>query len=173
MSDSLIPIGNYRGVAVPTRADGETEDRRVHLATTKNGSNQSVAYFEIISGEHSGRRSIWRGSWSGGAAQYTAKALRAMGMKGNSPFDEPDENYNQIVSLAIRHEEYEGKTYARIAFVSPEMTLKIKKPNIDEARRWSASMAASMASVPLVDGKTYEVPAETAGSDAQDDDIPF
>ena len=80
------------------------------LSTSKNGNIYIQVSFEV-----EGQKINWRGFFTDATKARTVQSLRFMGWQGNdiNDLDLPNE-----VELVIAHEEYNGKTYARVNWVN-------------------------------------------------------
>ncbi len=63
-------------------------------------------------------RIIWRGWLSEKTMERTLKSLKLMGWTGTDPFTDLRGIGSRDVQIVIRHEEYEGKVRAAVAFVN-------------------------------------------------------
>lgn len=166
MSDTnnqLPPEGYYKAVAVPFKTDTDPVPRYARWRWTNDRSKRRVmANFEVIEGAFSGRRFFWDGYMTKAAGKRTTESLRYMGLKGDDLSGAETQELNQIVSIKIEHNEYEGRVSARIAFVnSPDggggvATIKIENALSDaETRKFAAMMRKSVAAVPEAEGKRF------------------
>lgn len=196
MSDrQLIPCGYYDAVAVPM-TDESGQQAVARFAKTANGTRQVLVYFELLNaGEHTGRRLPWFGFFTKDSAKRTVESLRACGFTGDDLAELPRQPLDQIVSVTVEHNEWEGKTRARIAWVNAAGggVVKLNNPmSDDDVRQFAAMMRTSVAKVPPVDGPRHtksngangasETSAQAGLPDGfeagpppavQEDDIPF
>jgi hypothetical protein len=71
----------------------------------------------------------WFGSFSTAALEYTIKGLRRCGFQGDDISTINQQSLDQAVSVKVEHEEYNGRYYARVAFVNkPGGTVKLNTP---------------------------------------------
>jgi hypothetical protein len=163
---NLIPEGYYEAVAVET-----TDDQGVcayaRLALTKGGGKQVAAHFKILNppeGFSAGFPLPWYGAFTAtmvgdsgkSVAQRTCESLRHMGLKGDDLTECESQPLDQIVSVKVEHNEWEGKTRARIAFVNPVGggTIKLNNPMPEiEKRKFAAMMKGSLGKLPVTAGE--------------------
>lgn len=189
----LPPQGYYDGVAIPMQDEsGATTYAR--MAYSKNKTRQVACWFELLNaGEWTGTRLPWYGFFTKDSAERTVESLRAMGLKGEALAGMETQQLDQIVSLKVGHNTWEGKTQARVDFVNApgRGIAKLNDPMPkDEVLKFSAMMAASLAKVPEVHGERRSTksngsgaahasapPQASFGGGAQpsgvEDDIPF
>lgn len=127
----MVDEGKYRAAAVKGS---------VVITETAKGKEHVVADFRITEGEFAGETLSWRGWLSDKAMPYTIAALKAMGWDGRSLAelgDLPGE-----VSIQVEHDEYGGKTTAKVAFVNaPPRRLAADKAAALDARMKAAEAA--------------------------------
>lgn len=163
MSD-LVPKARYLAKAIPF--DTEEGPVPVIFGYTKEDVRQVVANLEIIEGEYTGRRLTWFGFFkSAKSAEIAVKALRVMGFKGDdldTVFDQPLDN---VVSIVVEHDEYDGKTRAKVAWINDPnggQGFKMAKPmSKDDMRKFSAQMKKVVKEIPNVDGEKAEPNGKT------------
>lgn len=95
------------------------------LQETKNGNVMAVVQFEFEDHEHKRHKLSWRGSFNGGALEWTLKTLLICGLYGNDPTilaDGPqsgalntEKEYNITVKQEIGPD---GKSYWKVAWVN-------------------------------------------------------
>ena len=177
MSDQeLPPPGNYNAVAIE-RADDQGLTAYARWSLTKKEKKQVSATFKLL--DFPSFTPIWYGSFSATVmgnsgktvAQRTVESLRYMGFKGDDFLELETQKLDQIVSIAIEHEvsDKDGKTYLRVSWVNQigGGVIKIARPLSDEdKRKFAATMRASLAKVPEVDGERYSPGADTSASNA-------
>lgn len=179
--DNLIAQGRYRARAVDAQ-----------LGLSKSNSEQVGIGFEILDeGQYEGWHITGFFSFSDAAADYTLEKMRNAGWQGDDVSDLsslcPAEGECVIV---IRHEEYEGKTQVKVAFVNKPGTGKVKMAAPLEGAA-ASSFAARMRAKAIASRQEGGRPASSApartgngGRPAQtdhpfapggaaDDDIPF
>lgn len=175
---NLLPSGNYLARAVQQEVDGAFV--WAQFSESSAGNEQTQIQFEIVEGEHAGRKLLWWGSFSDGAFEITMKALRVMGFKGTNLLELPTQAIENEVSLVVIHDDYVGVTKAKVQWVNDPRGgggVKVSKPvDGDKLRMFAARMAQRAAKFPEVQGEpsTPRVPA-VGGKSKQigDDDIPF
>lgn len=115
---NLIAEGNYRGKPV-----------RGALGLTSTGKEQIAVQFDFV--EPAGTRLTWYGYFTDAAMDRTIESLRHCGWRGDdlSVFDGQSlpAGFDQEVELVVKHEEYQGKTSARIAFINGGGGLAMKE----------------------------------------------
>lgn len=100
----MIPAGTYRAIA-----DSAT------LTETKTGKEFIAVEFRITEGEMAGEVVPWAGWLTEKAEDRTLSSLRAMGWGG----DILDlSGLDNAVDVVVKHEEYNGNTSAKVAFVN-------------------------------------------------------
>lgn len=140
MAENLIPPGNYAARPVSWQ-----------LGTTKEGKPQVEVAFVITQAcEHTGEPISWFGFFTDKTFETTVKALQLMG------FDSDDlSTINEVgpqdveVSLKIQHEQYEGKTQARVRWVNDPNFGGLVSKRMDEAdaKAFAKNMRAQMAAL--------------------------
>src|SRR3954468_14263609 len=128
----MIPEGKYNAVAVPVEGDSFVE-----WGETKAGEPKISMRFKLSTGE----TIYWYGYFSENARDRTVKALRLVGFVGDSLADASNQRLNQPVQLVIKHEEYNGKTSAKVQYVNPP------RAAFDSSKlsKFSAEMRAAVA----------------------------
>jgi len=136
----LFPEGNYRA-----RASG------AGLGETKKGDPQLAITLVLL--DHAGKVLNYYGSFSDKSFEFTMKALRACGWKGVDLSDGfPGIDANEV-SIAVKHDTYEGKTTAKVAWVNPPGGVALKKqldPNA--AKAFAARMRGQIAGFDATNG---------------------
>ena len=178
---NLIPAGTYKAVAVQVEVDGVPTF--VQFGTTKGkdgkaGTKQVLVQFELLEGQHAGRRVPWFGYFSEKAWENTVKGLRACGFKGEDLAALPSQQLDQEVSLVVGINEWEGKKNNRVEWVNAASGgIKLAAPmNGNDLRQFSAFMKSRTAKVPAVESKKAEKGAPAADEPpppTDDDSIPF
>ncbi len=166
MSYELIPPGDYRAVAVPvTTDDGPTF---VQFGKTNSGKTFVLLNFEILDGPSAGKTISWRGFFTTEKAEKrTVESLRYCGFRGEELSAASAQELDQEVSIAIDHEEYEGKVRDRVKWVNRPggrgYKLKEQLPGAD-LKKLSSSLKLKVKDIPEEPGKKAErlPPAEEA-----------
>lgn len=155
----LIPQGYYRAVAVPVHTDdGEVW---VQFGETKDGSPQVAVQFAILDGPHAGRRCTWFGFFTEKSIKRTIESLRFCGFKGDDLAKLPFQPISQEVSITVEHNEWDGKTSARVAWVNAPGGggVKLEKPmSKDQLRLFGAKLKGHVKQVAEVSGSAAEAP---------------
>lgn len=166
----MAPEGTYK-----------TRCTAIGIETTSTGKEYVSADFEI-SDEYGEETFIveWRGWLTDKAMKRTIESLRLMGWHGDDLFElARDGAKDNEVNVDVRHEEYNGKTTARIAFIN---SADLDPAEIEKRRRALAEKfkAASADTKPTTAAKKEKKPkkesAPAPSSDdfpVADDDIPF
>jgi len=205
MSKELLPEGNYRAVAVPRPAEGSNVEKYAHFCFVGDDNHRMVvSYFEILDAPD-GTRPAYPLRWGGflttkdrdgnqktdkkgkTAAQRTIESLRAMGLKGDDLGAAEEQDLDQVVSVVVRHEEYDEKTRVSIVFVNAlgSGSVKLAKPMTkQDLSKFSAIMKSSMGKCAQVDGERHkrntepDAPSMSMNRNeppplSDDDEIPF
>jgi hypothetical protein len=179
---NLVPEGRYIAIGSPVEIEGARVWAQFGKSPEK-GTPQVVVAVEILEGEESGRVLTWFGYFTDKTADRTLEALRFLGFKGEDLTTLPSQPLDQKVEIIVRHEDYNGKTQARIAWINRPGGggFKLDKPMpANDLRMFAASLKGRLAKVPEVKGERG-VPGATPppASESQreparpDDDIPF
>lgn len=187
----LLPPGYYDAVCIK-KADDQGVMAFARLDGTKSGDPQVTADFKILNPPdgYPSQSIRWFGSFKEKAARRTVESLRLMGFRGNDFLQLDGQELDQIVSVLVEHNEWQGKVNARIAFINPPGGAPVKLSNplsIDAKRQFAAMMMSKLDKVPEVAGERYTgstdapaAPTATKNAVAQeqpppmmDDDIPF
>jgi len=177
---NLISKGIHRAVAVPvSTADGQSWAQ--FGESSEKGTPQVVINFEILDGDDVGRRIAWIGYFTDKTVQRTVESLRFCGFTGDDLAGAVVQQLDQEVGIVVEHEEYDGKTRARVRWVNRAggEGLKLEKP-MDRTKlsQFSAMLKKTVAAVPAVAGKKAErspAPATTGPSSSSSpaDDLMF
>jgi hypothetical protein len=159
----MLDAGKYRAHAVNSDA-----------GYTAKGTEQIVLTFEL----HNDKRSTithYR-YLSDAALEYTLKDLRTIGWIGDDVGDFAKglpSGCDREVELVIHHEEFEGKTHARVRFVNAVGGVALKNAMApDQAKAFGARMKGKIAALDAVAGRKVE-PKAAATVCVNNDDIPF
>ena len=136
----MIAPGKYLGTPVSAA-----------LGFTSSGKEQIAVQFGFL--EPAGERLTWYGFFTDATFDRTIESLRACGWTGSSLDEFTAEalpaGFNQQVELVVQHEEYQGKTQVRVAFVNKVgggMALKSAMSS-DQARAFAAKMKGRIAAL--------------------------
>jgi hypothetical protein len=170
MSDTVSP-GYYSAVAVPL----VTENGQVwaQFGRAKNGTEQVLVTYEILSGEFAGQRLPWFGYFTKNTYERTIESLRYSGLRGDDISKAVDGPMEQEVTIQVEHNEWEGKVHSRVAFVNKAGGggVKLADPmKSDELRKFAAKMKTSLHGKPEVEGKKAERASGSNGAAAESDD---
>lgn len=136
----MIPAGKYIGTPVGAA-----------LGTTSSGKEQIAIQFEFI--DPVGERLTWYGYFTDAAFERTIEQLRACGWTGSSldefAADHLPAGVDRQVELVVQHEEYQGKTQVRLAFVNSIGAGLALKSAMDagQARAFAAKMKGRIAAL--------------------------
>ena len=156
----LTPEGIYRATVV-----------EVDMGKASTGTRQLAILFEVSRGSFEARRFTWYGFLNTrGNAKRCAEVMHICGYDGRSLRSMLDKE----VDIVLRHEEFNAKTYARVAYVNRVVTLALKETLFDEEKQEVLNrLNLLLQDLPLpahsVDG---EVP-EADPKDGEDDALPF
>jgi hypothetical protein len=128
---------------------------------TSTGTRQVAIQFQLLDGPNRGESIIWYGFFTDDTWERTCESLRFCGWKGDDLSSLGE--LNQVVSLTIQHQEYNGKMSARVAWVNSGESgaIRIKKEMTnDELSKFAAMMKARAGRVKEVSGRV--APAEVA-----------
>jgi hypothetical protein len=171
-----VQPGYYNAVAVPV--DVEKTKVWAQFGTSKKGTRQVVLHFEIIDGPEAGRRLPWIGFFTNDSWQRTMESLRFAGWSGDDLSALPSMPLDQVVSITVESDEYDGKTRSRITWVNQPGAggvLKLAEPmSPDVLRQFAAQMKSKAALIPLKPGakRTVETP-KTSEPENNADDLGF
>jgi hypothetical protein len=135
------------------------------------GIRQLAILFEISRGSFEARRFTWYGFLNNrDNAKRSAQVLHTCGYDNRSLRS----MIGHEVDIVIRHEDFRGKTFARVAFVNPVSTLALKDTLFDEEKaEVLGRLNLLLKDLPLpaysVDGEVPELDPTAAG----DDELPF
>lgn len=176
-----IPPGFYNAVAVPV----DTDDGKVwaQFGEAKNGTPQVLLHFKILDGEYQGYQLPWFGYFKKDSMERTLKSLRYAGFRGDDLTDLPEQPLDLKVSITVEHQEFDGKTYARVAWVNRPggAGVKLASPmKGDKLRNFAAQMRRHAQQVPEIAGERADgngapstAPPQTADGHPVTDEIPF
>lgn len=87
---------------------------------SKGGTEQFAVSLEIVEGPKKGTRMTWAGSFASAASEELVyKAMRSMGFSGQmTDAGEVTLDKEKSVSIVVEHEDYEGKTRARVRYIN-------------------------------------------------------
>lgn len=195
----MLRPGSYPAVVLPVNTDFGELACQFGKSKTK-GTPQVVVTFEILRGPDAGQTISWFGYFTDNveATERTLKALRACGFTGDDMDKFWEQRPNNEVEIVVIHEDYEGKTRAKVAWVNARGGgVKLADPMRDaDLRKFSAQFKSKLKSIPAVKAiEAKREPPSAAPSDewngndapdppsqssdfgrstpASDDDIPF
>lgn len=106
----MLAKGKYRARAIEWSQVTEHE---------KTGNEEIRVLFGVPDeeGEETGRTITWRGYFTEGTAERTVESLRYMGWTGDDITNVQGLDANEV-QIVVEHEEYQGKTQVRVAWVN-------------------------------------------------------
>lgn len=153
MASEKTPIGKYPAVAVPMV--GEDGMRTVRWGLSSNRNAQVLVYFKIIRGPRAGDVLPWFGSLSKDAYERTMQSLRYCGWKSARTADLEREPLDQEVEIEVGHNDWDGKSYARVDWVNPPggAAISLKTPLVgQDLIKMQAWLDQRAAKIPVVEG---------------------
>ena len=145
----MIPAGNYTA-----KATGSFD-----FGTAAQGTEQVAVEVEILEGEHSGNFMTWFGYFTERTSERTVESLRLLGWQGED-ITKLEGLGSRRVSIVVEHEEYQGKTSAKIQWVNRlgGLGVKLKAPMDDAAKRkFSARMKSFAKAKPALPPEAPEL----------------
>ena len=120
----MLPKGTYKARA--TEAE---------FGFTNTGTEQVAVVFEVVEdGEFQGERIAWFGFFTEATAERTIQALRVCGWTGDDLGDLSGFDANEV-ELVVEHEEYQGKTTAKVKWVNKIGNRVVLKHKMTDAQR--------------------------------------
>jgi len=120
----MLPKGTYKARA--TEAE---------FGFTNTGTEQVAVTFEVVEdGEFQGERIAWFGFFTEATAERTIQALRVCGWTGDDLSDLSGFDANEV-ELVVEHEEYQGKTTAKVKWVNKVGNRVVLKHKMSDAQR--------------------------------------
>lgn len=107
MTTGLVQAGTW--AAKPLRGT---------ISYTKTGKEQVTVHFALLDGPDKDRQVAWTGFFTDACFERTIKSLRYTGWKGDDLSDLSTIG-DADCQVTVEHQSYEGKTYARVAWVNP------------------------------------------------------
>ncbi len=171
----MLKAGTYSAVA-----------RSYEFGKTNKGLPQVVITFELVGeGEARGQTVPWFGIFHENTWKRTIESLRHCGFKGDDIKNLG--KLNQIVDIVVEHNEWEGKTNARVSWVNRPGAgqVKLANPMSDgDLSDFAAKMRGRMGGIEETSGTTHGdgvSKVESNGSNASSapapegmkDDLPF
>lgn len=166
----MIAAGTYQARAVQWR-----------MCETKGGAEQVAVECAILNddGTDADMKITWFGFFTDKTWKRSIEALRFFGWTGNDVTDLTGLDAN-VVDLVIAHEEWEGKTRAKVQWVNaPGGGLALKAPLVgDKAKAFAAKMKALIqdkekGSAPAANGKKPAAKKPSPAPSGESEDIPF
>lgn len=149
------------------------KSRKAEMGESSNKNEQVGIEFEIVDGETKGQRLPYYGSFTEAAMAITIKAMRTAGWKGDDVTELSSLSREDvpIVELVVEHEEWDGKTRAKVKWVNSAGGVSMKNPLSQEKK---SSLAARMrAAVASVDQDLRSSGAAQTNGAKPAGDIPF
>lgn len=110
------------------------------LGMTGTGKEQVAIELEILEGEPKGQRVTWHGYFTDATFDRTIESLRLLGWQGTDLSDLSGVGLNEV-SIVIEHEQYDGKTRARVQWINAVGGIALKE-RLDPGQ--AAAFAARM-----------------------------
>lgn len=124
----MLEAGDYRARAV-----------KAQLGKAKSGNPQIGVEFELL--DFTGQRIGWYGSFSDAAFDITMRGLTAAGFHGADVSDVSWVEGAPEVVLVVAHEEWEGKTRAKVKFINSPGGVNMKDALVgNEAKSFADRM---------------------------------
>jgi hypothetical protein len=160
----MLAEGTYRGRPI-----------RAALGVTGTGKEQIGVQFELQ--DPPGQRMTWYGFFTDGTFDRTIEALRACGWTGSDLSEFGGETlpagFDQEVELVVKHEEYNGKISARIAFVNSGGGLAMKEAlDPTQAKSFAARMKGRILALDQSAGRKTQARPRNSGA-PRDEASPF
>lgn len=149
------------------------------LGYAKESGNEYIAVqFEIIGGKFHGMNVSWKGFFTEKTIDRTLESLRYCGWKGDNILNLNAEGFGEnLVNIVVQHNEYNGKTYANVAWVN-RTGRPLVKDQLDDAQKKSFAQRIK-GNVLRVDKNLAEGPPVPSSDNVQqnppphsDDDAP-
>ena len=156
---------------------------RAALGMTKTGKEQLAVEWGLLDG--TGRKITSYHYFSEKAIDISMDQLRVAGFRGSdlsdlSSLHNSDESPTPECEIVIVHEEYNGKTSAKVRFVNSTGGLALSEPLDDaKAKAFAARMRGAIVAYDQSAGSnpprrsTLKPPPPDDGFQASDDDVPF
>lgn len=150
----LIPEGWYNARAVKVK---DVHGSEQWVVWGKSGNEQTdpekrkfraAMKLRVMEGDYDGWEGVWFGYCSPKAWENTIEQLRACGFEGDDVDQANSQDLGQPVRIVIEHEEYDGKTYARVGYIvesgSGALIESLEPLKPEEMRNFAAEMKARM-----------------------------
>jgi len=127
----MLPKGTYRARAIAAE-----------FGFTQNGTEQVAVTFEVNEeSEFNGDQITWFGFFTDATSERTVQALRACGWEGDDLENLAGFDANEV-ELVVGHEQYQGKTVAKVQWVNKPGNRVVLKHKMTDAQR--AELSARM-----------------------------
>lgn len=155
---SLIPEGTYRARV-----------KSADFGFTSKGTEQVQVAFDVLDPDYDGQTVLWWGYFSEKTAERTMQSLRYCGWKGDDVTDLAGVSDNEV-EIVVEHNEYNGKTSARVAWVNRlgGDGVSVKAPMPEDKRK---AFAKKMKALAIKTAK--EVTVKPASAIDPNDDVGF
>ena len=126
----IIDPGDYRAKSIGAELG----------KSSKKGTDQITIRFSLL--DFPQQTIDYRGYFSEAAFDITMRQLRAAGFKGDNLADLSSlaEEVSPEVVLVVEHEDYQGKTYARVKFINDPTVQVSRALDAGEAKAFAARM---------------------------------
>lgn len=151
----MIGGGTHAARAVPIVDDKDGEVGCRFGESEKKGTPFVQVMCQVIRGPYAGQTIMWTGYLTGGATEFTIKALRAFGFTGDEFMDFVKQRPENEVAIVVQMEEANnGRAYPKVAWVNtPNRGFKLEKPIAGaDLRKFSASFKATLKAAPAIVG---------------------
>lgn len=153
----LLPEGNYTAITTPV-VDSDGRSCLVQFGFAgENSTRQVLVYFEILEGPHTGVIVPWFGYFTKKTYERTLQSLRYCGMRGSDLSTLNEQDLDQVVQIAVEHNEYNDRIMPRVAWVNRlgSGTVKLNNPmSKSDLRAFAAQMRAHLDNEPEVQSAT-------------------
>lgn len=120
----------------------------------KSGREEMRVLFELCGGEHNGETITWYGYFTEKTAERTLESLRYMGWAGTDITDIQGLDQKRV-QLVIEHDDYNGKTRTKVAWVNRVNAVFMGTP-MDDAKK--KAFAARMKGLVLASKQSASSP---------------
>lgn len=124
----------------------------IGIETTMSGKDYISADFDIVDDNGEAYTVEWRGWLTEKTERKTMEALRLLGWQGDDIYEDmaAEGALRNKVKIDVRHEEYKGKTSARVAFINgPDPDPVSTEKQRAERRARMKRVAGTVKAIPL------------------------
>lgn len=165
----MIPAGTYSAIPAPVTDEATGRTVYARFATAgQDDKKQVVVTFRLTSPEVAGQHLAWFGFFTEKTWERTIESLRYCGFRGDDLSELPNQVLSSEVQLVVEHEEWEGRTRAKVAWVNRSGGVQLKNPmKQDDLKRFAAMMKSRVRGVS--EAPAVPPPGREPGSDDGDD----